>query len=126
MPSKLSDLVDSLSEMFILMSIVYPYEYTDSWDRFDKTSFPDKKYFCSELNLEDISNKDYFHVQKVFEEFCTDIDDYHDLHVQTDTLLLADVFEKFRDIFIEMYGLDPSHFLSASRIAWQACLKKQM
>ena len=102
MPSKLSDLVDSLSEMFILMSIVYPYEYTDSWDRFDKTSFPDKKYFCSELNLEDISNKDYFHVQKVFEEFCTDIDDYHDLHVQTDTLLLADVFEKFRDIFIEI------------------------
>ena len=126
MPSKFSDLVDSLSEMFILMSIVYPYEYTDSWDRFDKTSFPDKKHFCSELNLEDISNKDYFHVQKVFEEFCTDIDDYHDLHVQTDTLLLADVFEKFRDIFIEIYGLDPSYFLSASRIAWQACLKKQM
>ena len=123
MPSKLSDLVDSLSEMFILMSIVYPYEYTDSWDRFDKTSFPDKKYFCSELNLEDISNKDYFHVQKVFEEFCTDIDDYHDLHVQTDTLLLADVFKKFRNTCIEIYGLDPSHFLSASGLAWQACLK---
>ena len=62
----------------------------------------------------------------MFEEFCTDIDDYHDLHVQTDTLLLADVFEKFRDTFIEIYGLDPSHFLSASRIAWQASLKKQM
>ena len=59
----------------------------------------------------------------MFEEFCTDIGDYHDLHVQTDTLLLADVFKKFRNTCIEIYGLDPSHFLSASGLAWQACLK---
>ena len=53
--------------------------------------------------------------------------DYHDLYVQTDTLLLADVFEKFRDKCIEIYGLDPSYFLSAPGLAWQACLKnKQM
>ena len=50
--------------------------------------------------------------------------DYHDLYVQTDTLLLADVFEKFRDKCIEIYGLDPSYFLSATGLAWQACLKK--
>ena len=60
----------------------------------------------------------------MFEEFCTDIGDYHDLYVQCDTLLLADVFEKFRDTCIEIYGLDPSHFLSAPGLAWQACLKK--
>ena len=51
---------------------------------------------------------------------------YHDLYIQTDTLLLADVFEKFRDTCIEIYGLDPSHFLSLPGLAWQACLKKQM
>ena len=64
----------------------------NSWERFDETSLPDKKYFYSELNLEGITDKDYSHAQKVFEEFCTDIGDYHDLHVQCDTLLLADVF----------------------------------
>ena len=50
--------------------------------------------------------------------------EYHDLYVQTDTSLLADVFEEFRDTCIETCGLDPSHFLSAPGLAWQACLKK--
>ena len=48
--------------------------------------------------------------------------DYHDLYVQTDTLLLADVFEKFRYTCIEIYGLDPSYFYSVPGLAWQACL----
>ena len=50
--------------------------------------------------------------------------DYHDLYVQSDTLLLADVFGNFRNKCIEIYDLDPAHFLSASGLAWQACLKK--
>ena len=50
--------------------------------------------------------------------------DYHDLYVQGDTLLLADVFENFRSKCIEIYELDPAHFLSAPGLAWQACLKK--
>ena len=48
----------------------------------------------------------------------------HDLYVLSDTLVLADVFEKFRDKCIEIYELDPAHFLSAPGLAWQACLKK--
>ena len=52
--------------------------------------------------------------------------EYHDLYVQSDTLLLADVFEKYRDTCIEICGLDPSHFLSAPGLAWEACLKKHM
>ena len=52
--------------------------------------------------------------------------EYHDLHVFCDTLLLADVFEKFRDKCIEIYGFDSSPFSSAPGLAWQACLKKQM
>ena len=61
----------------------------------------------------------------MFKEFCTDLGDYHDLYVQCDTLLLADVCEKFRDKCINIYGLDPSYFLSAPGLAWQACLKRQ-
>ena len=91
----------------------------------DETTLPPKKTFNSKLNLEDISNKDYLHPQKVWEEFgIRNLGEYHDLYVQTDTLLLADVYEKFRDKWIEIYRLDPSYFLSAPGLAWQACLKK--
>ena len=111
---------------FVLMlrKGVYPYECMDSWERFNETSLSPKKYFYSELTLEDISDKDYLHAQKVFEEHCTDMGDYHDLYVQTDTFLLANVFEKFRDKCIELCGLDPSYFYSAPGLAWQACLKE--
>ena len=61
----------------------------------------------------------------MFEEFCTDMGDYHDLYVQCDKLLLADVFEKFRATCIDIYGLDPSYFfLSAPGLGWQSCFKK--
>ena len=51
--------------------------------------------------------------------------DYYDFYVQNDTLLLADVFENFRNKFIEIYELDPAHFLSAPGLAWQVCLKNR-
>ena len=60
----------------------------------------------------------------MFEEFCVEMRDYYDLYVQCGTLLLADVFEKFRDKCIDIYGLDPFYFLSAPGLAWQPCLKK--
>ena len=100
---------------------VYPYEYMNSRERINETSLPPKKDFYSDLTLEDVSDKDYSHAQKVFEEVCTDNGDYHDLYVQCDTLLLAGVFEKFRDTSIDIYGLDLSYFLSAPGLAWQAC-----
>ena len=84
----------------------------DSWERFNETSLPPKESFYSELNLEDISDKDYLHVQKVWDVFeIKNLGEYHDLYVQSDTLLLADVFEKFRNTCIEIYELDPAHFL---------------
>ena len=109
--------------VLLLRKGVYPYEYMDSWERFNETSLPPKKDFYSELILEDISDKDYLHAQKVFKEYCTDMGDYHDLYVQTDILLLADVYEKLEKC-IEIYGLDPSYFYSVPGLAWQACLKK--
>ena len=61
----------------------------------------------------------------MFDEFkLKNLGDYHDLYVQRDTLLLTDVFENFRNKCIEIYELDPAHFLSAPRLTWQACLKK--
>ena len=75
--------------------------------------------------MEDITDKDYEHAQKVWKVFeIKNLSEYHDLCVQSDTLLLADVFENFRDKCIEIYELDPAHFLSTPGLAWQACLKK--
>ena len=54
--------------VLLLRKGVYPYEYMDSWEIFDETSLPDKKAFYNELYLEDITDKDYIHAQKVFEE----------------------------------------------------------
>ena len=72
--------------ILLLRNGVYPYEYMDSWERFDETSSPDKKKFYSELNLEDITNKDYIHAQKVFEELkIKNLGECHDLFVQIDT-----------------------------------------
>ena len=82
----------------------------DNLEKFDET-LPDKKVFYSELNLEDIIDKDYKHAQKVFEEFrLKNVRDYYDLYVQSDTLQLADVFKNFRNKCIEIYELDPAHF----------------
>ena len=97
----------------------------DSWDKSEETAIPPKEAFYSKLNLEGISDANYEHVKKVWESFeIKNHGEYHDLYVQCGTLLLADDFENFRDKCIEIYELDPAYFLSASRLAWQACLKK--
>ena len=97
----------------------------DSWERFEETSLPDKEAFGSELNLEDITDEDYAHGQKVWEVFeIKNLGEYQDLYVQSDTLLLADAFENCRNKCIEIYELDPAHFLSPPGLVWQACLKK--
>ena len=97
----------------------------DSWKRCKEESLPDKESFYSELNKEHITDEDYAHAQKVWSTFnIKNLGEYHDLYVQSDTALLADVFENFRDKCIEIYELDPAHFLSAPGLAWQACLKK--
>ena len=111
--------------VLLLRKGVYPYEDMDSWKKFDETSIPPKEAFYSKLNLENITDKDYEHVKKVWEAFeIKNLGEYHDLYVQCDTFLLADVFENFRNKCIEIYELDPAHFLSAPGLAWQACLKK--
>ena len=113
--------------ILLLRKCVYPYEYMDNWERFDETSLPDKELFYSSLNMEIIDDIDYRHDNNVFKKFkLKNLEEYHDLYVQSDTLLLADVFENFRNMCIKVYELDPAHFLSLPGLAWQAFLKKQM
>ena len=103
---------------------IYPYEYMYSPERFKKTKLPPKEAFYSRLNGEGISDKDYEHVKKVWEMFeMKTLQDYHNLYNEVDVLLLADVFENFRDICIENYELDPAHYYTAPGLAWDAALK---
>ena len=95
----------------------------DIWEKFDETILPPKEAFYSNLNLEDISDEDHAHVQKVWGVFeINNLGEYHDLYVQSDTLLLADVYENFRNFCLDKR--DPVYFVSAPGLAWQACLKK--
>ena len=138
MSISLSNLVSNLSEGFhefcngdlnkfilLLRKGVYPYEYMGIWQRFDETSLPNKEVFYSNLNMEDITDVDYRHGKAVFEYLINkNLDDYHDLYVQSDTLLLADVCKNFRNMCIEVYELDPANFSSGPGLTWQACSKK--
>ena len=93
--------------------------------KFDETTIPPKEAFYSELNLEGISNADSAHAQKLWEvSEIKNHGEYHEFYVQSDTLLLADVFENFRDKCNEIYELDPVYFVYAPGLIWQACLKK--
>ena len=103
---------------------VYPYEYMDSLEKLKETKLPPKEAFYSRLKDEDISDEDYEHAIKVWKTFgMKTLQDYHDLYNETDVLLLADVFENFRDICIKNYKLDPAHYYTAPGLAWDAALK---
>ena len=97
----------------------------DNWEIFNETSLPNKGSFYSNLNMENIDDIDYRHSNNVFKRFKLKyLGEYHDLYLQSDTLLLADVFENFRKTCLKVYELDPAHFLSLPGLAWQACLNK--
>ena len=111
--------------IMLLRKGVYPYEYMDGWNKFNEKIIPSKELFYSNLTLENISEVDYMHANNVFKIFeLNNLRDYHDLYVRSDTLLLADVFENFRNACLSNYELDPAHFVSLPSLAWQACLKK--
>ena len=96
----------------LLRKGVYPYEDMDNWEKYDETTIPPKEAFYSKLNFEGISGADYAHIQKVWKVFgIKNCGEYHDLYAQSDTLLLADMFENFSDRCIEIHELDPIYIL---------------
>ena len=89
----------------------------DDWENFNETSLPEKEDFYSHLNMEDVTDADQAHVKRV----CKDLErkilgEYHDLYVQSNTLLLA--------VIHYIYEFDPAKFISAPGLLWQAALKK--
>ena len=103
---------------------VYPYDYVTSIEQLKETKVPPKEAFYSKLYNEEISDEDYQHAHNVWNTFnCQNLQDYHDLYLKSDVLLLADVFENFRKTCLKYYKLDPCHYYTAPGLAWDACLK---
>ena len=102
----------------------YPYEYMDSEEKFNDTKLPPREAFYSNLSGKGITEKDYKHAGDVWNSFkMKTFKEYHELYNITDVLLLADVFENFRDLCLKIYGLDPVYYFTAPQLAWDACLK---
>ena len=102
----------------------YPYEYMDVIEKFNDPTPPPQNAFFSKLSGRGITEKNYKHVWNVWNSFkMKTFKDYHKLYHETDVLLLADVFENFRNLCLKIYGLDPVYYYTAPGLAWDACLK---
>ena len=102
---------DNNKFILLLRKGVYPYEYMRDWEKFNGTSLPEKEDFRSHLNMEDITDADYAHAKTDSKDFeIKNLGEYHDLCVQSDTLLLADVFENFGNVCLQIYELHPANF----------------
>ena len=113
-------------EKFKLMTRkgIYPYDYMDSFEKFNKTELPTKEEFYSILNNENITNDDYCHAEKVWNTFqLKKMGEYHNLYLKSDILLLSDVFENFRKTCLQYYKLDPCHYFTSPGLSWDAMLK---
>ena len=103
---------------------VFPYEWLTSVKSLDETKLPSKNDFFSHLNLDGISDEDYDHAKRVWTNFnMRSMCEYHDLYLKTDALLLADVFENFRDMALKHFEVDPCHYLTAPSMFYDALLK---
>ena len=103
---------------------VYPYSYMDSFEKFEETCLPPREKFFNDLSKKHISDADYAFVKQLWNTFnLKNLGELHDLYMETDTLLLADVFENYRKVIHRNYGLDPVHFYTAPSLSWSAGLK---
>ena len=123
---RLFDLDDNLAKYKLLTRKgVCPCEYMDSWDRLNETRLASIDKFYSKLNGVGISEDDYKHATNVWNEFdINNLGEYHDLYLRTDVILLANVFEEFRNTCMKHYGLDPANSYTSPGLTWKACLKK--
>ena len=113
------------SRELLLRKGVFPYDWFNSLEKFNETQLPSKEDFYSKLSDSDITDDDFVHAQKAWEHFgMKTFREYHNLYLKTDVLLLADVFENFRNICLNNYDLDPAWYYTSPGLAWDACLKK--
>ena len=103
---------------------VYPYDYMDSFEKFNKKELPTKDQFYSILNDQHFTDDEYNHAKEVWNTFMIrTLGDYHDLYLVSDVLLLTDVFENFRKTCMQYYKLDPCHYFTSPGLSWDAMLK---
>ena len=103
---------------------IFAYDFLDSLEKLKFDKLPSKEEFFNRLNDKDCTESDYHHAELVWKTFgCTTFQNYHDVYLKTDVVLLADFFEKFRETCMENYGLDAAHYYSAPGLAWDASLK---
>lgn len=96
---------------------VFPYDYVNCWSRLDETQLPDKQTFFSQLYNEGISDEDYKYAHVVWHTFeHKTLRDYLQFYLKTDVLLLADIFEYFRDVSLKSFDLDPAHYYTTPGI----------
>ena len=104
--------------MLLLRKVVCPYEYVDNWETFNKRFMPGKY-------MEDFTDVDYMHAKRVYKEFeIKNLSEYYDLYLKNDALLLANIYEIFKEMCLKNYHLDPEKFISATRLAWKSVLNK--
>ena len=116
---------DEQQIQLLLRKGVYPYDYMDHECRFEETSLSPSDAFCNKLTDSHISDDDYQHAQKVWKTFNMNaLADYHDLYLQSDIMLLTDIFENFGNTCMTSYSLDPAHYYTVSGLSWDAMLKK--
>ena len=103
---------------------IYPYDYMDSFNRFEETENPSKHAYYSILNNQEITDEDYEHSIKIWkEDNIKNLGEYHDLYLKIDVLLLAEIFENFRNVCLKHYELDPAHYYTSPGLSWDALLK---
>ena len=108
----------------LLRKGVYPYDYMDNIDRLNEAQLPTRESFFSKLANKECSVQDYNFATTAWTKFgCKKMQDYHDLYLKTDVLLLADVFESFRDATLSQLGLDPAYYVSAPQLSWDCMMK---
>ncbi|XP_071635068.1 uncharacterized protein [Temnothorax longispinosus] len=121
--SKFSTLSDNDFELLTRKG-VFPYEYVDSVEKLEDTCLPPRDSFYSSLTGDTVSESDYAHAANVWQRFSVrTLGECSDLYLKTDVLLLADVFENFRDSCVASYGLDPAYYYILPGFTWDAMLK---
>ena len=103
---------------------VYPYDYMDSFTRFDESRLPSQDAFFTKLSDSPCSDMEYAHSTQVWAAFeCESMADYYDIYLKCDVLLLADFFEKFYASCLAHNSRDAVHYYTAPGLAWDAALK---
>ena len=108
----------------LLKKACLPYEYLTDFDKFND-DLPDKSHFYSSLSESEVDQEVYDHVKSVWSNFkCKNLKDLHDIYLKVDVLLLAAVFENFRETSMTAFNIDPLHHFSSPGLTWAASLKK--